>query len=208
MHVCLHMHRREVQVKRLQWIVQLLLSVILIAFGLFILFGEKETFITIIMVILGTLAIVSGIVSIATLGTYKFGKFNHGAVVVKSTVAIIVGVLAIILPLATLYTTWKIFIYILAAEMALSSIISFLTAVAAHSHGLPVSRLIQEGLISLLVAVVLFIFPEGVGSLIVVILGIAVMVVGATIGGLAIYQKKHSDKDTIETVEVEITKES
>ena len=194
--------------KRLQWIVQLLIGIILIAFGLFILFGEKETFVTIIMVFLGTLAIISGIVSIATLGTYKFGRFNHGAVVVKGTVAIIIGVLAIILPLATAYTTWKIFIYVLAAEMVLSSIISFLTAVAAHSHDLPVSRMVQEGLISLLVAIVLFIFPEGVGSLIVIILGIAVMVVGATIGGLAIYQKKQSDKTTIEAVDVEVTEES
>ncbi len=193
--------------KRFQWLGRLLFGVVLVAVGLFILLGEKESFVRILMFLLGALAVISGIVSVASMARYGFGKFNHAAVTVKGVVAIIVGVLAMIMPLATAYTTWRIFIYVLAAQMTLTAIVAFLEAAAIRSKGFDTVPLIHEALVSMVIAVVLFLFPNGIGHLLLVIMGIAVMLVGAVIIGLAVHSRPKRDTTTIHDVKVEVVSE-
>ena len=192
--------------KRFQWIAQLLLGIVLVGIGLFIMIGNEQIFVKVVLAIFGALAIISGIANIATMAKYNFGKFNHTAVVIKATTAIIIGVIAIIFPFV-IEKAINVFIYLLAVEMALSAIIAFVQAVAVKSKGFENSHMVQEGILSLIISVVLFIIPSHIAGLVKLLMGIIAMIVGATIISLAIYSHKHRDKQTIESVNVEVTQE-
>jgi uncharacterized membrane protein HdeD (DUF308 family) len=64
--------------------------------------------------------------------------------------------------------------------------------------------LVTEGLVSLVFAVLLFLFPRSVADLLVIILGITVIVVGLTLALLAFIARKKRVGVTVEAVDVEI----
>ncbi len=188
-----------------KWIIQLLIALVVIALGIFILVRE-DMFKQVFVMALGLVAIVTGITSLATMNRYSFGKYNHGTTLVKGVLGLIIGVLALIMPLATGEAVWTVIIYLLAAQMLIAAIVMLTDAVAVRSAGFPAAPLVTEGIISLVLAVILFIFPRDVADLIVTILGITVIVVGVTLGLLAILFRNRVDT-TIEGVEVEVEKE-
>lgn len=193
--------------KRFHWIGRLVLAGVLIAIGLFILLGEKEAFVKILTILVGSLALISGIISVATLSKYGFGKFNHNTVLIKSLLAIVVGVIAIIMPLTTAHTTWRLIIYVLAIQMAFSALVSFLEATAVRTLGFESSVFLQEAIVSLIISVVLFLFPSGIGKLVITILGVLVIASGLIVLTLAILKRPRKDSLLIENPEVEIIHE-
>lgn len=186
-----------------RWIVQLLIAVLVVIVGIFILV-RQDLFKQILVIALGLAAIVTGIVSLATMSRYSFGKFNHGSTLVKGVLGIVVGMFAVIMPLATGEAAWTIILYVLAAELTISACILFLDAFAVKSAGFPASPLVIEGIVSLVFAVVLFLFPRDVANLLVSILGITVLIIGVTLALLAIAFRHRGDGATIEAVDVEV----
>lgn len=188
-----------------RWIIQLLIAIAIVALGIFIMVRE-DMFKQIFVIALGLVAIVTGITSLATMNRYSFGKFNQGTTLVKGVLGLIIGVLAVIMPLATGEAVWTIIIYLLAAQMLIAAIVMLTDSIAVRSAGFPAAPLVTEGLISLVLAVILFVFPRDVANLLVTILGITIIVVGVTLGLLAILFRNRGNA-TIEGVEVEVEKE-
>ncbi|HLW22664.1 MAG TPA: DUF308 domain-containing protein [Sphaerochaetaceae bacterium] len=188
-----------------RWIIQLLIAIAIVALGIFIMVRE-DMFKQIFVMALGLVAIVTGITSLATMNRYSFGKFNQGTTLVKGVLGLIIGVLAVIMPLATGEAVWTIIIYLLAAQMLIAAIVMLTDSIAVRSAGFPAAPLVTEGLISLVLAVILFVFPRDVANLLVTILGITIIVVGVTLGLLAILFRNRGNA-TIEGVEVEEEKE-
>ena len=186
-----------------RWIVQLLIAIVIVLIGIFILV-RQDLFKQILVIALGVLAIITGITSLATMNKYSFGKFNHGSTLVKGVLGIVVGMLAVIMPLATGETAWTFIIYVLAAELVISSLVLFIDAVAVKSAGFPAAPLVTEGIVSLIFAVILFLFPRDVANLLVTILGITVLIVGVTLALLAIAFRNRGGNATIEAVDVEV----
>ena len=184
-----------------RWIIQLLIALVVVVLGIFMLVRE-DLFKQILVMALGLVAIVTGITSLATMHRYSFGKFNQGTTLVKGVLGLIIGVLAVVMPLAVGEAIWTVLIYLLAAQMLIAAVVMLTDAVAVRSAGFPAAPLVTEGLISLVLAVILFIFPRDVADLLVTILGITVMVVGVTLGLLAILFRNRGG-ETIEGVDVE-----
>ena len=184
-----------------RWIIQLLIALVVVVLGIFMLVRE-DLFKQILVMALGLVAIVTGITSLATMHRYSFGKFNQGTTLVKGVLGLIIGVLAVVMPLAVGEAIWTVLIYLLAAQMLIAAVVMLTDAVAVRSAGFPAAPLVTEGLISLVLAVILFIFPRDVADLLVTILGITVMVVGVTLGLLAILFRNRGG-ETIEGVDVQ-----
>lgn len=184
-----------------QWILQFLIGIVLVVLGIFILI-RPDMFKQVFVITLGVVAIITGISSLATMNKYSFGRFNRGSTLVKGILGIIIGVLAVILPLAMAEVAWKVIIYILAAQMAISAIVMLLDAVAVRSAGFSPVYLVVEGLISLVLAVVLFLAPSSIADILVTVLGVTVIVVGLTFGLLALASKKKGGGITVEATEV------
>ena len=184
------------------WIVQLLVAIAVVPLGIFILI-RQDLFKQVFIIALGLVAIITGITSLATMNRYSFGKFIHGSTVVKGVLGIIVGVLAVIMPIATGEAVWTVIIYILAAQMLIAAIVMIMDSVAVRSAGFPAAPLVVEGIVSLFFAIILFLFPRDIANLLVTILGVIVIVVGLTIGLLAVLLHKRSSV-TVEAVDVEV----
>ena len=193
--------------KNKKWLGQFSLGLAFIVGGGFILF-QNEAFLKVLMILLGVMAIVNGTVSLVTMNRYAFGPFNRNATIVKGILSLVVGVLAVIMPLVTAETTWMVFVYVLAVQMVISGVITLITAVAVRSSSFSAKPMVWEGLISLAAAVILFLFPEDIGTLLVRILGIAIVVVGITIAALALRARKEKDGQTLHDVEVEVLSDS
>lgn len=191
--------------KQMRWLGTLATGLAVLAVGIFML-ASGETFIRVLLMVLGVLSILSGIASIATVGRYGFGRYNRSATMVKGMLGLIVGVLAVVMPLVTAQATWIVFVYILAAQLLLSAIVAFGGALAVGARGVGSSRLASEGWLSLLFAVVLFLFPQSIGKLLLTILGIVVIVVGLTLAVIAILAARKKDAVTVENGKAEVVK--
>lgn len=186
-----------------QWVLHVLIAIVLIILGIFILV-RREVFEQVFVIALGIVAIITGINSLATMNKYSFGRFNRSTTLVKGIVSIIIGVLAVVLPLAVGGAVWHIIIYVLAAQLLLSAIVLLIDAFAVRSVGFSPAPLVVESLASLVLAAVLFLSPRSIADLLITILGIVVIVVGLTLGLLALYSRKKNVDVTIEAVDVEI----
>lgn len=189
--------------KSVRWILQLLVAIIIVILGIFILV-RQDLFKQILVIALGVAAIATGIGSLATMNRYSFGKFNHTSTLVKGVLGIIIGVLAVVMPLATGETVWTVIIYILAAQMLISGLVMLSDSIAVKSAGFPASPLVTEGILSLVLAIVLFVFPRNVADLLVTILGIIIIVVGLTVGLLAYFMHKRGAGVTVGGSSVEV----
>ncbi len=185
-----------------RWIVHLMIAILIVLVGIFILV-RQDLFKQILVIALGILAVITGIISLATMRRYNFGKFNHGSTLLKGVLGIVIGMLAIIMPLATGEAAWTIILYVLAAQLVLSAIVLFIDSFAVKSANFPAAPLVSEGIVSLVFAAILFLFPRDVANLLVTILGITVLIVGVTLALLAITFRKRGTT-TVEAVEVEV----
>lgn len=189
-----------------RWIIQLLVAILIVILGVFILV-RQDLFKQVFIIALGIVAIVTGISSLATMHKYSFGRFTHATTLIKGVLGIIIGVLAIVMPLATGETVWTILIYALAAQMVISAAVMLTDAVAVRAAGFSAAPLVTEGIVSLVLAAVLFLFPRSVADLLVTIFGITVIVVGLTVGLLAFWMRKKRVDVVVGSVDVETVDE-
>ena len=108
------------------------------------------------------------------------------SILVKSIASIVIGLIAVICPFALLKTAasiWNIITYILAVYLILFSFYGFFTASKMReSSPEEHKRIIKESLISLLIAILLFVIPiENVGRTFVRIIGIAGLAIGVVL---------------------------
>ena len=188
--------------KKGRWIFQMIFALLIVILGIFILV-RQDLFKQILVISLGVVAVATGISSLATMNKYDFGKFNHTTTLVKGVLGIVIGVLAIVMPLATGEAVWMVILYILAAQMLISALVMLTDSIAVKSAGYPAAPLVTEGIVSLVLAVVLFVFPRSVADLLITVFGITIIVVGLTLGLLAWWMRKKGVQVTVEAVEVE-----
>ena len=84
--------------RKKDWVVYLLIALGLLFFGVFTLVKPK-LFEQLFIIALGIVAIVTGTSSLVTLNKYSFNKFNRNSTLIKGIASIIIGVLAVILPI-------------------------------------------------------------------------------------------------------------
>ncbi|MFA5571046.1 MAG: DUF308 domain-containing protein [Sphaerochaetaceae bacterium] len=171
--------------KSTRWITYLLIAILILIAGVFVLI-RQDLFKQIFVISLGVAAVIVSVVSLIMLGRYAFTPFYYRSTLMKGVLGLIVGVLAIVMPLSTAETIWTIILYILAAQLVLGALISFVDVIALRKLGYKSSYHIWEGVISLVIAVVLFIFPQELATMLVTIVGLIIIVIGLTLALIAI----------------------
>ncbi len=103
-------------------------------------------------------------------------------VVVKSIAGILVGVLAVVLPLAFAGTMWTVMIYVLAVYLVLYSLTGFYYCARLRNTGIERRNIILENFTCLLAAVLLFIIPtEVLGVIVIRVIGAVSVILGAVL---------------------------
>ncbi len=172
-----------------RWIIQLLVAILIVILGVFILV-RQDLFKQVFIIALGIVAIVTGISSLATMHKYSFGRFTHATTLIKGVLGIIIGVLAVVMPLATGRDGVD------HPHLCPRSTDGHLCC--GHAHRCcrcPCRRVFRRpigygGIVSLVLAAVLFLFPRSVADLLVTIFGIYGHRVGLTVGLLAFWMRK------------------
>ncbi len=182
--------------------VYIIFGVLLIVLGVFMLVRE-DLFKQILIMSLGLSALMSSIISIATVKRYQFSRFSFSTTLFKGISGIIIGVLAIILPLFASHSIWNALMYILASQFIIAALVLFLDSISLRKTAFPSKPLLIEAVISLSIALLLLIFPTAAADLFITLLAIIVILVGITLLLLGIFYAKRAKKLDI-TVEGEV----
>lgn len=147
-------------------------------------------FIRVTVILVGVASIVNGFVNLITIRTLILDPSFRLDVTIRGWTSLIVGILAVTLPLVFAATMWTVMLYVLAVYLVMSIIMEIYAAVKLHAAGIPCGPFVWEIIISLLIAVALFAMPLDIGMLMVRIGGAAVTVAAVC---LFIYSIKHRD---------------
>ncbi len=164
---------------------RIFLGFVTVALGLFLLISP-ETFVSFFVIILGVAAVVDGIFILAASRNLILDPQYNMIVTVRGILSIIVGALAVVLPMAVANIAWKIMAYALAVYLLVSSGMQIYTILKLHRNGIMIRQSMIEVLTSVLLALALFVIPSQVaGKFLVRLFGLALVIFG---GGTAFLQ--------------------
>ena len=177
------------------------------ALGLFLLISP-DTFISFFVILLGIAAVIDGIFILAATRDLIIDPQYKLIVTVRGVLSVVVGLLAVILPIAVAAVVWKAMAYTLAIYLVISAGMQIYTITKLHRNGIMIRQSLIEVASSLILALVLFIIPaQTAGHMIVRLFGIVLLIIGI---GLFVIQWKSRPEviipdsvDTIENEEVE-----
>lgn len=149
----------------------------LVVLGIYLMF-QQESFVRIFISILGLFLVGSGVASLFALRSYSLGRRTKTATLVQAILSIVLGLVAVIVPLSAANVSWTLMLSLIAIELIFSALISFLDAILLRKSELPVSALLGEGVFSLVVAVLLFVFPQQIGSMLLNLFGVVIIAMG------------------------------
>ncbi|WP_296330450.1 DUF308 domain-containing protein [uncultured Treponema sp.] len=186
---------------------KLFLGFMTAALGLFLLISP-DTFISFFVILLGIAAVIDGIFILAATRDLIIDPQYKLIVTVRGVLSVVVGLLAVILPIAVAAVVWKAMAYTLAIYLVISAGMQIYTITKLHRNGIMIRQSLIEVASSLTLALVLFIIPaQTAGHMIVRLFGIVLLIIGI---GLFVIQWKSRPEviipdsvDTIENEEVE-----
>ncbi len=158
-------------------IVSAVMGVVLMVLGIIMLF-QQESFVKVFISLLGLFLIGSGLLSVFNLKRFAVGPRTKVANIIKALLTIVLGLVAVIVPLTTAYTSWNVLLYSIGAVLAFSALISFMDALLLKHSSVSVSSLLFDGVFSVVVAVLLFLFPQEIGTLLLKLVGALLIVSG------------------------------
>lgn len=153
-----------------------LLGVLLAVVGLMMIVDPGKC-IKIAVILLGLEAIVNGVFSLIKVRQLVSDKDFQLAVLLRGIISIIIGVLAVVLPLRFAATMWTAMLYMLAAYLIVAVVLELYAVAKLRDTGIERKRYIIEAIVSVICAVILFIIPQQIGVTVIRILGVVVLLV-------------------------------
>lgn len=183
---------------------KLFLGFVTAALGLFLLLSP-EAFVKFFVIILGIAAIIDGVFILAATRNLILDPQYNKIVTVRGVLSIIVGLLAVFLPMLVAAVIWKMMAYTLAVYLFISAGLEAFTISKLHRNGIMIRQSLIEVLCSVIIAVVLLIIPsESAGNFIIRLMGLVLLVFGV---GFVLLQWKNRpvivEPESVETVENE-----
>lgn len=183
---------------------KLFLGFMTAALGLFLLISP-DTFISFFVILLGLAAIIDGVFILATTRDLIIDPQYKLIVTVRGVLSLVVGLLAVVLPVAVAAVVWKAMAYTLAIYLLVSVGMQLYTITKLHRNGIMIRQSLIEVASSLVLALVLFVIPvQEAEHLLVRLFGIVLLVIGV---GLVVIQWKNRPEivvpDSVETEEEE-----
>jgi uncharacterized membrane protein HdeD (DUF308 family) len=133
-------------------------------------------FIRIIVIFLGIASVADGIVILSAHLPVSDPDFRRN-ITIRGWSGILIGILAVALPLLFAAVMWTIMLYILAVYLLFAAVMSLYTIIKLHSAGMPAGQYVWEAVLSGIAAVILFILPASIGLTVVRIGGVLLLIV-------------------------------
>lgn len=183
----------------------LVLGVLAIALGVLI-FIYCNSFVTIMMIAAGLGAMSDGLYTLFSIKRWHFDSTTKTLAIVKGLVTTLLGLAAVLVPMFVAQTAITILVYAFAIGLVFSAVVSFQNAATARTFlpGVPIDHFIFEGVISILVAILLFANPTAVLTTFAKIIGIIIAVAGVVSIIWAFRLRKLAKNATVIEVKAEV----
>ncbi|MBQ9495879.1 MAG: DUF308 domain-containing protein [Treponema sp.] len=154
------------------------LGVLLAVVALMMIIAPEQC-IKVAVIALGIEAVINGIFNLAKGRQLIADKSFQLAVLIRSVTSIVIGLIAIILPLKFAGTMWTIMLYILAAYLLAAAVLQLYTVAKLRDTNIERRLYMIEVIVSFIGAIILFIIPQKIGLVLVRLLGVVLLVVSA-----------------------------
>lgn len=142
--------------------------------GLMMLIAPAEV-VKVAVIVIGAEAIINGVYNLIKVRKLVADDNFERLTIIRGLLSIIIGAVAILFPIIFATGIWNIMIYILAIYLLVSAGLAIYGATKMRSAGISTKVFNTEIAVSIIVAIVLFILPAQIGTLIIRIIGIAVI---------------------------------
>lgn len=186
-------------------------SGILIAIVGLLLLIIPDQIVKIIVFVLGVEAVINGVYTLVYMREFLKERLFRAAILTRGAGSVIVGLLAICLPLVFAEAMWTMMLYVLAFYLIFAAILELYIVAKLRDTAIDRKLFVLEAIISIIVAVILFLLPQQIGALVLRVLGALVMLVGLVHIYVTIRDQKIEkaiDEAVVESVVVEDDKES
>lgn len=170
-----------------QWLVSIIMGVAAAAVGLYLFFLKGES-VSIFIIVAGALILINGFGSLFTAMRKGVTENLRRFQMIRGIAAVVVGLLAVLLPILSKTISWEVILYIIAVERALSVVLQILSISGLKKLSVPMARGVTNMGISLILVLVIFLVPNGAEQVIRVVAA-AVMVYGLALVIIGIIKK-------------------
>ena len=149
-------------------------------FGGFIFFRTQD-FSMILAICLGAFAFITGLSSLFMAVSGDYENRVRNVFLVRGIINVIIGLLAVLLPLAAVKITWIIILYVLAGQLIVSAVLQIYSAQAMKRKGKPINRTLISSAVSIGVALVIILMPQETGDLVLRVFAVLVFFTGVSL---------------------------
>ena len=187
----------------------ILVGIVGIAVGV-LLMNHAGSFLKIIMIAAGLGALADGVMTLISVSKNKYTDTTKTLTTIKGVETAVIGLAALLVAIFAAEEAMTVMVWIFAAGLVFSAVVAFENAFVAGKYNTQEKRnsFIIEGVITLLIAIILFFKPVDTLITIVKILAIAFIVIGALfIAGAILYIVRKSRNPEAEVGEAEVVEE-
>lgn len=145
--------------------------------GLLMLFSP-EAWTKVVVILLGLAAIVNGLFNLFYVRRIFDDDYFQRSIIIRGLLSLVVGLVAVILPLVLAAAVWIAMVYMLAAYLLVSAALELYASLRLHASGVDTKPYYGEIVGSIILAVILFIIPAQVGIVLVRICGALLVLSG------------------------------
>ena len=181
-----------------QWLQYIILGIIACAAGVFIFF-QTENFAKVMVIGIGAFAFVNGSGALLLAAKSQFDEKTRSLLLIRGILGVVVGIVAILLPMATTKDIWSLMLYVLASELVISTLIILLSLKVLKKTGTSVTRSLINAGISTALALVIFIMPKEAGQQILSVIAAIIVIYGIAMIFAGVNRKKTLSGSTPKT---------
>lgn len=157
--------------------------------GGYILF-QTENFIQLLVIGIGVYAFLTGLLAVVAGIRIGDDPPRRRMTIIRGLLNMLVGGLAISLPLVFASLTWTLMLYVVAFQFVVAAVLEFIVAFRLRQSKLPMGPALFGGFISLAFAALLFAAPEFLGLTLVWAVGLIILIFGLIIIGIGWRQRR------------------
>lgn len=168
------------KINRTAWLGMFFRGLLIALAGGFIVF-YTDNFIRLLTVAVGGWLIISGIITLISAFRIKDDKRRRNYALLRSILNIVIGGIAVWMPFAVAATYWVVLLFVVAIQLCIAAILEIMIGLRLRSAGLPASGAFVGALISLAIALILFLAPEFLGELLIKWIGWLIVALGVVL---------------------------
>ncbi|MCF7953820.1 MAG: DUF308 domain-containing protein [Spirochaetales bacterium] len=177
------------------WVQKVFIGVCAVILGAFIFF-QTENFAMFLVIAIGVFAVINGFFVLYTGVKAGFSHKTKTTLVIRGTLGLVAGIIAIFLPMMIINITWTVMLYILGIQLIASGILELYGVIEMRKMEMPTHARIAEAIVSIVLAVLIMSMPQEIGKTLLRVIGAMVLVYGIVmiVNG---YRRRREDEGDI-----------